>query len=193
MAGTTSLTRTTTPTLTFGMNTAKSYAAKYKEKQREEAKLSGICIRCLAQKAILSRTCCTTCHMKTLIQESFKFDRDRKKPHSSSARGSCYVDQFNTSARKKIISDIIAKFDGTCHYTGIPIEIGLTASLVFKLPKTHVSMYGADAIYAASNVVWCHKGVSALKSNKTDADFRKWLVDSLLQKLISDQIHANHS
>ena len=174
------------------MNTTKSNQAKYKEKQRAEAKLSGICIRCFTQKAILSRTCCKTCHMKALIQEAFKFDRDRKKPHSSSARGSCYVDQFNPTARKTIISEIISKFDGTCYYTGIPIEIGLTASLVFRLPKTHISMYGADAIYTALNVVWCHKGVSALKANKTDADFRKWLIDNLLKKLIAEQLHGNN-
>lgn len=174
------------------MNTTKSYCAEYYAKRRDRAKLSGICTKCLKEKAMLARSYCKTCHMKALIQEAFKFDRDRKKPHSSSARGSCYVDQFNPAARKAIISEIITKFDGTCHYTGISIEIGLTASLVFKLPKTHISMYGADAIYTASNVVWCHKGVSALKANKTDADFRKWLIDNLLKKLITDQSHGNH-
>ena len=175
------------------MNTTKSYLAEYKEKQRSEAKLSGICRKCLKRKAIINRSQCKTCQMKSLISEAFKYDPNREKPKSSLARGSCYVDQFDMNSRKKITSEIIALYDGTCYYTGIPIEIGVTAGLVLKIPRAHINTYGANKIFAPSNFCWCHKGIHALKGSKTDADFRKWLVDSLLQKLISEQIHANHS
>ena len=193
MAGTTSPTRTTTPTLASGMTTAKSYAAEYKEKQREEAKLSGICRRCLKRKAIINRSQCELCQMKSIISEVFKYDPCREKPMSSLARGACYVDQFNARSRKKIISEIIASYDGTCYYTGIPIEIGVTAGLVFKIPRAHIHTYGADKIFCSSNLCWCHQSIHALKGSKTDADFRKWLIDSFLKKLITEQGHANNS
>lgn len=175
------------------MTTTKSYAAEYKEKQREVAKLSGICRRCLKRKAIINRSQCEICQMKSIISEVFKYDPCREKPQSALARGSCYVDQFDIRSRKRIISEIIALYDGTCHYTGIPIEIGATAGLVFKIPRAYISAYGADKIFAPSNFCWCHQSIHALKGNKTDADFRKWLIDSFLKKLITEHNHANNS
>ena len=134
--------------------------------------------------------------MEQIIREAFKYDYNRAKPQSTLARGSCYVEQFKRDDRRRIIDEIVSRFNGKCHYTGIPIEIGSTAGLVLKIPRQYIDVYGPDQVFCSTNFCWCHKSVHGLKGSKTDAEFRTWLIDGFLKNLtnqMSDKVVAAES
>jgi hypothetical protein len=121
--------------------------------------------------------------MLSIIQESFKFDRRRNMPESTAKRGTCYVEQFPPAQRKEIVAAIMAKFNGRCFYTGLPIELGATASLDHKLPVSKAGVYGSARVFSVENMEWCHRAFNNLKGNMTAEEFRAWLRLELLPVL----------
>ena len=156
---------------------------------RSNAKQNGMCENCFKLPALINRTRCKNCLMKAIIKEGFKFDRRRKMRGSTQARGTCYVEQFQPSVRAEWINKIMVKWTGICHYTGIPIEIGATASLDHKLPVSRVHIFGPDKIFHPENLVWCHKSVNILKGDKTASEFSYWLRHEFQDALASVAAH----
>jgi len=118
---------------------------------------------------------CRSCLMKQIVKESFKYDRKRKRLGSTRVRSSCYVDGYS---RQKV-SEICAKFNGKCFYTGLPIEIGSTAGLDHAIPVSRARSWGEAAIYSADNLVWAHKAINYMKGDRTSDEFIQWLKDKL--------------
>ncbi len=117
--------------------------------------------------------------MVSLIRENFKFDRKRNRNGATKARGTCYVDQFEQSVRRIWIDQIIAKWTGKCHYTGLEIEIGSTAGIDHMLPVSRACVFGPTKVYHPDNLVWCHKSINLLKGDRTADEFAYWLQNDL--------------
>lgn len=143
--------------------------------RRQAAKQAGLCQHCFWQPALLGRVNCRSCQMKIIVRESFKFDRRRKMPGSTAARGTCYVDQFLTTVRRSWTEQVISKWTGKCYYTGLAIEIGSTAGLDHKLPVSRATSFGPDRVFHPDNLVWAHKSVNILKGDMTAEEFAVWL------------------
>lgn len=128
--------------------------------------------------------------MRSIVRESFKFDRRRKMPGSTAARGSCYVDQFSPDVRKNWTNQVIAKWTGLCFYTGLPIEIGSTAGLDHKLPVARATVFGPSRVFHPDNLVWVHKSVNILKGEMTADEFAMWLRYDLPRALATVSVAA---
>lgn len=162
----------------------------YSKLRRDAAKAAGMCQKCYKQPALLGRVNCTDCQMRSIIRESFKFDRRRKMPESSMARGSCYVDQFVSSVRRDWENQIIKKWTGFCFYTGLLIEIGSTAGLDHKLPVSRATVFGPSKVFHPDNLVWAHKSVNILKGEMTADEFALWLRYDLPRALATVSVAA---
>jgi 5-methylcytosine-specific restriction endonuclease McrA len=149
--------------------------ADWRRNRRAKLKAAGICTKCLQRPALIGRVQCTQCQMESLIREGFKFDRKRNRNGATKARGTCYVQQFGPDVRRLWIDQIVAKWTGKCHYTGIDIEIGATAGLDHMLPVSRASVFGPSKVYCPDNLVWCHKSINILKGDKTADEFAWWL------------------
>lgn len=59
---------------------------------------------------------------------------------------------------------------GRCGYTGLPITIGVDASLDHKTPRSK----GGD--HSIQNLHWVHSGINRLKADMDHEDFKAFLV-----------------
>lgn len=159
--------------------------ALYSRAKRAEAKAQGLCANCRHRPALIKRTQCGRCQMASIIKEAFKYDRARAAKGATIARGSCYVPQFTPEVRNDWVEQIMAKWTGRCHYTGLPIEIGSTASLDHSLPVSRAGTFGPNRAYHPDNLVWCHKAINVLKGDMTADEFKWWLTNELLPSVVS--------
>jgi hypothetical protein len=162
----------------------------YSKARRSAAKAAGMCQKCYGQPAIIGRVNCQLCQMRVIIRESFKYDRRRKMPGSTAARGSCYVDQFSASVRKTWTEQILQKWTGRCYYTGLLIEVGSTAGLDHKLPVSRAASFGPTKVFHPDNLVWVHKSVNILKGDMTADEFAVWLRQDLPAALATATVAA---
>ena len=157
--------------------------AAYARVKRADAKGKGICTKCRHRPALIKRVQCAHCQMGSIIREAFKYDRRKNAAGATAARGSCYVPQFKSDVRVVWVEQVIAKWTGKCCYTGLPIEIGATASLDHSIPISRAGTFGPCKVYSPENLVWCHKAVNILKGERTADEFRAWLQSELLPSL----------
>jgi hypothetical protein len=157
--------------------------AEHARKKRQSSRDAGLCLNCHRRSRILQRTQCEHCTMLSIIQGAFKYDRRREMPNASAMRGSCYVEQYAPDKRREVSRAIMAKFNGRCFYTGLPIELGATASLDHKLPVSKAGVYGSARVFSVENMEWCHRAFNNLKGNMTAEEFRAWLRLELLPVL----------
>jgi 5-methylcytosine-specific restriction endonuclease McrA len=153
--------------------------ADWRKDRRAQLKSAGVCSKCWQRPALIGRVQCAQCQMDSLIREKFKFDRKRNRNGATKARGTCYVDQFAQSVRRTWIDQIIAKWTGKCHYTGLEIEIGSTAGIDHMLPVSRACVFGPSKVYHPDNLVWCHKSINLLKGDRTADEFAYWLQNDL--------------
>jgi 5-methylcytosine-specific restriction endonuclease McrA len=153
--------------------------ADWRKDRRAQLKSAGVCSKCWQRPALIGRVQCAQCQMDSLIRENFKFDRKRNRNGATKARGTCYVDQFAQSVRRTWIDQIIAKWTGKCHYTGLEIEIGSTAGIDHMLPVSRACVFGPSKVYHPDNLVWCHKSINLLKGDRTADEFAYWLQNDL--------------
>jgi 5-methylcytosine-specific restriction endonuclease McrA len=118
--------------------------------------------------------------MGSIIREAFKYDRAKNAAGATAARGTCYVPQFNPSVRSDWVEKVMQKWTGKCHYTGLDIEIGSTASLDHCIPVSRAAVFGPSLVYSPENLVWCHKAVNTLKGEMTEDEFRWWLKNQFI-------------
>lgn len=166
------------------------WCINYKQKQRTEAKSQGLCAKCLARPRIIQRTQCVDCQISSLVREAFKFDRGATSPEARAVsrartanRGTCYVDQFYEAIRQEWINKIKGKYNGKCAYTGIPIEVGSTASIDHSIPVCRAHVFGPSKVWHPDNLVWCHKSVNYMKGQMTGDEFREWLKQEFVSGL----------
>lgn len=149
--------------------------ADWRRHRRQKLKTAGVCTKCWQRPALINRVQCKQCQMDSVIRESFKFDRKRNRNGATKARGTCYVEQFSPSVRRQWRNQIVAKWTGKCHYTGLAIEIGATAGLDHMLPISRAHVFGPCKVYHPDNLVWCHKSINLLKGDRTADEFSDWL------------------
>ncbi len=153
--------------------------AEWRRKRRADLKASGICTKCWQVPALIGRVQCAQCQMHSVIRENFKFDRKRNRNGATKARGTCYVEQFAPSVRRSWIDQIVSKWTGKCHYTGLQIEIGATAGLDHMIPVSRAAVFGPSNVFHPDNLVWCHKSINLLKGDRTADEFAYWLRNDL--------------
>jgi len=165
--------------------------AAYSRAKRSDAKAKGICVKCRHRPALIKRTQCTHCQMGSIIREAFKYDRAKNAAGATAARGTCYVPQFSLEVRAKWVEQVIGKWTGFCCYTGLPIEIGATASLDHCIPISRAGTFGPGKVYSPENLVWCHKAINVLKGDMTADEFKWWLTNELLPSVVSIDQQSN--
>lgn len=146
-----------------------------KMEARRLAMARGLCMRCMCRPCVIQRKHCRDCLMDRLIAEAFKQDRRGKMPGSTRERGTCYVDQFRPSVRRKWLDEVKSKWNGACFYSGLPIEVGSTAGLDHMLPYSRAHVFGPGKVFHPDNLVWVDKRINILKGAMTAHEFFAWL------------------
>lgn len=132
------------------------HSSNYKSNKRRVKKLKeqGLCIGCRKPASALR---CNICCLKNSLRRLL--------------------------GSNELLNDVLIMFDqqnGICTYSGLPIVIGVNASLDHKTPK---SKGGSNDL---ENLHWVHSGINRLKGDMNHQDFQKFIIelkDSLIRLL----------
>jgi hypothetical protein len=159
-------------------------ASKSKKKQRVRSTAKGLCGQCGCRPSATGRKLCDNCREKLKLFQREKVTRYRAegrcitcgkflkgRQKASSWCRPCHLrklayDNLADPKRGKEIGTLLYNQNSRCVYTGIPLVLGVNASLDHIIPR---SKGGSDDL---SNLQWVDTRLNLMRKATADEDFK---------------------
>lgn len=163
-------------------NRAKKRARNLTTKQKRKAR--GLCVNCGQRPALENRSYCSECKSLMVVNAQkrraecvaqgrcWQCRKASILPNHNRLCETCY---FRVTAKQRLggfkyWQVLKAKFDeqrGRCAYTGIPLILGVNASLDHIMPSLHYPHLRRDP----NNIEWVSRAVNEMKRDRTPDEF----------------------
>ncbi len=163
--------------------------AKQRERhrqKRQEREQAGLCTNCGMSPPVEGAKWCQACRDKGAVRHRSQSAHRLKhnlcyrcaSPLGDTPSNYCESCVFKIIAVKNLgdasradeIAELFDKQSRRCAYTGLPLTLGVDASVDHIIPR---SKGGSDAL---QNLQWVHRQVNRWRSDMDDGDFRQFLL-----------------